>query len=174
MSQAKKEDTRDWSVAWKNPFVIAWFVILTIVLSVNFFMVSMAIVTAPGLVIDDFYEKGKNMDAILAERKQMEDLGWELQIDLPILSEKKSEKVTLKVLDKDGKPFDVDSAVLYFYRPSSKALDGEQVLTKSSGVGEYSTDFSLPLKGKWDIIMEIHKGDLRYNVGRSIMVRDPE
>jgi len=174
MSQTKKEDTRDWSVAWKNPFVIAWFVILTIVLSVNFFMVSMAIVTAPGLVIDDFYEKGKNMDAILAERKKMESLGWELQINLPILSENRSENVTLKVLGKEGKPFDVDSAVLYYYRPSSKAMDGEQPFTKHEQTGEYSTDFSLPLKGKWDIIVEIHKGELRYNVGRSIMVRDPE
>jgi len=173
MSQAKK-DTRDWSVAWKNPFVIAWFTILTIVLTVNFFMVSMAIVTNPGLVIDDFYEKGKNMDAILAERKKMEELGWQLKIDLPVLSEGKTDKVTLKVVDKEGRPFDVDTAVLYYYRPSSKDLDGEQPLVATGKTGEYETDFALAVKGKWDVIMEIHKDELRYNVGRSIMVQDPE
>ena len=173
MSQAKK-DTRDWSVAWKNPFVVAWFTILLIVLSVNFFMVSMAIVTNPGLVIDDFYEKGKNMDAILAERKQMEELGWELKIDLPVLSEGKAEKVSLQVLDKEGRAFDVDSAILYYYRPSSKALDGEQVLVNNGVTGYYETEFALNVKGKWDIIVEINKGDLRYNVGRSIMVKDPK
>lgn len=173
MTQATKE-ARDWSVAWKNPFVIAWFVILSVVLTVNFFMVSMAIVTNPGLVIDDFYEKGKNMDAILAERKQMEALGWELKIDLPVLSEGKTDKVTLQIVDKEGKAFDADTAVLYYYRPSSKQLDGEQVLTSTGKTGLYTAEFSLPVKGKWDIIMEIHKGELRYNVGRSIMVRDPE
>lgn len=173
MTQTTKT-TRDWSVAWKNPFIIAWFVILTVVLTVNFFMVSMAIVTNPGLVIDDFYEKGKNMDAILAERKQMEALGWELKIDLPVLSEGKVDNVTLQILDKEGRPFDVDTAVLYYYRPSSKALDGEQALLSTGEAGSYATEFSLPLKGKWDIIMEIHKDELRYNVGRSIMVRDPE
>jgi nitrogen fixation protein FixH len=123
-----KQDKRDWSNVWKNPFVLAWLAILTIVLAVNFFMVSMAVVTNPGLVIDDFYEKGKNMDAILAERKRMEQLGWQLEIDFPELAEGKSELITLRVLDKDNQAMDVDSAVLYYYRPSDRNLDGEQVL----------------------------------------------
>lgn len=169
-----KQDTRDWSVAWKNPFVVGWFVILTIVLAVNFFMVSMAIVTNPGLVIEDFYEKGKNMDAVLANRKRMEQLGWQLDVDLPILNEGKAQTVTLTVLDKNDQAFDVDSAVLYYYRPSDKALDGEIALQPTGKPGLYSTEFALPLKGKWDLVMEVHLGDDHFNVGRSIMVQDPE
>lgn len=173
MSQAK-QDTRDWSVAWKNPFVVAWFVILTIVLAVNFFMVSMAIITNPGLVVDDFYEKGKNMEAVLINRKRMEDMGWHLNVDLPLLKEGKDETVKLTVLDKENKPFDVDSAVLYYYRPSDKNMDGEVPLVSTGVTGQYEAKFHLPLKGKWDLLMEVHKGDLHYNIGRSIMVQDPE
>lgn len=169
-----KQDTRDWSVAWKNPFVIAWFVILTIVLAVNFFMVSMAIVTNPGLVVEDFYEKGKNMEAVLINRKRMEELGWQLNVDLPIMSEGKDQTVKLNVLDKENKPFDVDTAVLYYYRPSDKNMDGEVKLASTGNAGEYKATFQLPLKGKWDLMMEVHKGDLHYNIGRSIMVQDPE
>jgi len=168
------KDKRDWSNVWKNPFVLAWLGILTIVLAVNFFMVSMAVVTNPGLVVDDFYEKGKNMDAILAERKRMEKLGWQLQIDLPVLTEGKTEKVTLTVLDKDNQPMQVDSAILYYYRPSDRNLDGEQPLTATGETGVYQTDFVLNTKGKWDVIMEIKQGDNRFNVGRAIMVQDPE
>ncbi|CAN8142426.1 FixH family protein [uncultured Thiomicrorhabdus sp.] len=171
---AEKQDKRDWSNVWKNPFVIAWLVILTIVLAVNFFMVSMAIVTNPGLVVDDFYEQGKNMDKILAEQKRMEELGWQLNIDLPILSEGKSENVTLTVLDKESHAMEVDSAVLYFYRPSDRDLDGEQPLTATDTTGVYQTVFSLPVKGKWDLVMEITKGENVFNIGRSIMVQDPE
>lgn len=178
MSQATqesaKQDNRDWSVVWKNPFVIGWFVILTIVLAVNFFMVSMAIVTNPGLVVDDFYEKGKNMDAVLASRKRMEELGWQLEIDMPLLSEGREQTVTLKVLDKENQLFDVDSAVLYYYRPSDKNLDGEVPLKATQTPGVYQSQITLPLKGKWDLVMEVHKGDLHYNVGRSIMVQDPQ
>jgi len=169
-----KQDTRDWSVAWKNPFVIGWVVILFIVLSVNFFMVSMAIVTNPGLVVDDYYEQGKRMDVILAEQKKMEKIGWQLEVDMPILSEGKSDQVKLSVKDKEGKALEVETAILYFYRPSDRNLDGQVVMNKVDGTGLYEQTFALPLKGKWDLIMEVTKGDIRFNVGRSIMVQDPE
>lgn len=169
-----KQDTRDWSVAWKNPFVIAWVVILFIVLSVNFFMVSMAIVTNPGLVVDDYYDQGKRMDVILAEQKKMEQIGWQLEVDMPILTEGKNDLVKLSVKDKEGNPLEVETAILYFYRPSDRNLDGQLVMNKADGTGMYEQSFALPLKGKWDLIMEVTKGDLRFNIGRSIMVQDPE
>ncbi|WP_130538333.1 FixH family protein [Thiomicrorhabdus indica] len=171
---ADKKDQRDWSNVWKNPFVIAWVTILTIVLAVNFFMVSMAIVTNPGLVIEDFYEKGKNMDKILAERKRMETLGWQLNVDLPLMSEGKPQKVVVSVLDKDGNAMDVETAVLYYYRPSDRDLDGELPLQPAGEKGVYTADFTLTPKGKWDLIMEVTQGENRYSIGRSIMVQDPE
>lgn len=173
MSEIKK-DQRDWSVAWKNPFVISWFVILTIVVSVNFFMVSLAIVTNPGLVIDDFYEKGKNMDKVLAERKRMEQLGWQLKVDMPVLSEGKADTIKLTVVDKENRPLNVDTAILYYYRPSDRKLDGEQALETTGNVGQYQAELVLNTKGKWDIIMEVTQGDLMFNMGRSIMVQDPQ
>lgn len=173
MSEVKK-DARDWSVAWKNPFVISWFVILTVVVSVNFFMVSMAIVTNPGLVVEDFYEKGKNMSESLAHQKRMDEMGWQFQVDMPILKEGKTDIVTLKVLDKEGQALPIDTAVLYYYRPSDKKLDGEQVLSPTGSVGEFSSQFTLNTKGKWDLLIEVKQGDLTNRIGRSIMVQDPE
>lgn len=169
-----KQDNRDWSVVWKNPFVIAWMVILIVVLAVNFFMVSMAIVTNPGLVIDDYYEQGKRMDVILAEQKRMEKIGWQLNVDMPVLSEGKTEKVKLQVLDKENNPLDVETAILYYYRPSDRNLDGKVEMLATGKTGEYEQDFQLPKKGKWDLIMEVTKGDIRINLGRPIMVQDPE
>lgn len=173
MSQ-KKPDTRDWSVAWKNPFVIGWFVLLTIVVSVNFFMVSMAIVTNPGLVIEDFYEKGKNMDQVLANRKRMDEMGWQLDVAMPVLKEGKVEHVTVNVKDKAGEPIAVDTAVLYYYRPSDRKLDGSIPFVATSNAGEFTADVVLNTKGKWDLILEVTQGELVYSIGRSIMVQDPE
>lgn len=173
VNKTLKKDTRDWSVAWKNPFVIAWFVILTVVLSVNFFMVSMAIVTAPGLTIPDFYEKGKNMGAIIAKRNHMEELGWRFDIDLPILTQGKEQLLTVTVLDKNDRAFNVDTAVLYYYRPSNKRYDGNLTLQPTGKTGVYTAMMTLPLKGKYDLVMEITKGDEVFNLGRSIMVQGP-
>lgn len=163
---------KDWSVVWKNPFIIFWFAIMIIVLSVNFFMVSMAIVTAPGLTVPDFYEKGKNMSSILQKRKHMENLGWEMQIDLPILEVGKDQVVTLKMLDKEGRLFNVDTAVLYFYRPSDIKYDGELTLQSTGDAGVYQGIINLPIKGKYDLVMEVTKGEEVYNLGRSIMVQE--
>lgn len=172
--QEPKKDIRDWSVAWKNPFVIFWVLILLTVLMVNFFMVSMAIVTNPGLVIDNFYERGQNHAATLAKRQEMDKMGWQLKVDLPELSEAKAEIIQLQILDKNNQAFDVDSATLYYYRPSNLNLDGSVELIRTESTGHYVTEFSLPLKGKWDFIVEVIKGDKKVSIGQSFMVKDPE
>lgn len=166
------EKTRDWSVAWKNPFVLMWFGILVIVLTVNFFMVSMAIVTAPGLTIPDYYEKGKDMGKIIAQREHMKQLGWQMNIDLPILTQGKDQQVIVTVLDKSGRKMNVDTAVLYYYRPSDKNFDGKLPLKTTGSTGVYQGVINLPLKGKYDIVMEVTKNKEVFNLGRSIMVQD--
>ncbi|AHF02002.1 FixH family protein [Thiomicrospira aerophila AL3] len=168
---AQKIDKRDWSKPWKNPIVLMWFGVLMAVLMTNFFMVGMAISTNPGLVIDNAYERGKNHAAIIARRQEMEQMGWQLRVDMPILTEGRAERVTLNILDRDNVPFDVDSATLYFYRPSDKNLDGELVLQSAGSSGQYMADFELPVKGKWDLIVEVVKGDKHFSIGRSIMVQ---
>jgi len=141
------QDTRDWSVAWKNPLIIMWFVILTVVLAVNFFMVSMAIVTAPGLTNTKYYEAGQNMAEILKKRQHMASLGWSLNIQLPVLVQNKPQKVSILVEDKTGKAFNVNSAILYYYRPSNQADDGQLTLKPTGKTGAYQADLMLPLKG---------------------------
>ncbi|SFR55231.1 FixH family protein [Thiomicrospira sp. ALE5] len=168
---AQKIDKRDWSKPWKNPIVLMWFGVLLAVLMTNFFMVGMAISTAPGLVIDNAYERGQNHAAIMAHRQKMEQMGWQLQVDMPVLTAGKRERVTLNILDRDNQHFDVDSATLYFYRPSDRNLDGEMVFQSSGALGQYQMDFELPVKGKWDLIVEVVKGENHYSIGRSIMVQ---
>lgn len=166
------EKKRDWSIAWKNPFVIGWISILIVVVTVNFFMVSMAIVTAPGLTISDYYEKGKDMGKIIAMREHMKQLGWKLNIDLPILTQGKDQSFDVTVLDKSGKAMNVDTAILYYYRPSDKNYDGQLTLKPGAGTGVYQGKIKLPLKGKYDLVMEVTKGKEVFNLGRSIMVQE--
>lgn len=178
MAEANQENTltpakkRDWSIAWKNPFVIGWISILIVVVTVNFFMVSMAIVTAPGLTISDYYEKGKDMGKIIAMREHMKQLGWKLNVDLPILTQGRDQNFSVTVLDKSGKTMNVDTAILYYYRPSDKNYDGELKLKPSSRMGIYQGKINLPLKGKYDLVMEVTKGKEVFNLGRSIMVQE--
>lgn len=168
----QKQDKRDWSVAFKNPLIIFWFVILLVVLMVNFFMVGMAITTNPGLVIDDFYERGKNQAEIIAKRKASEKLGWDLSVDMAIAKEGVANPIVVQITDRDSQLFDVDSAILYFYRPADRNLDGNVVLENTGKTGVYAADLVLNAKGKWDLLIEVIKGEDKYSIGRSIFVEE--
>lgn len=170
MSEVKK-DTRNWSIAWKNPFIIAWFLILTVVLAVNFFMVSMAIVTAPGLTVEDFYEKGKNINQILAARKHMDNLGWEMKVDLPVMVQNKTQTIKITLLDEKKQAMVLDTAEFYYYRPSNKIYDGQVTLKPTAEIGVYAADLNLPMMGKYDLIIEVFGNSEKFSVGRSIMVQ---
>lgn len=166
-----KKDTRDWSRFWKNPFIIGWFSIMLTVLAVNFFMVSMAIVTSPGLTVPDFYEKGKGMALIMEKRKAMEELGWQMEFDLPELVVGKDHPLTLRVRDENGVVFSVDTAVLYYYRPSDKDYDGQVEFSATDEYGLYTATVNLPLKGQYELVMEILRGEQVFHVGKTIMVK---
>ncbi len=170
----EKKGIVNWNVAWKNPFVIGWFAFLGLVLSVNFFMVSMAIVTAPGLTVEDFYKKGTEISAILEGRRHMEQLGWEVKVDSFSPVKDQVQTIRITVLDENKQAFSVNSAIFYYYRPSDKNYDGELILHPTAEIGVYESEIVFPLKGKYDVIIEIITDTERYKVGRSIMVQDSE
>jgi len=163
---------KDWSNPWKNPIVILWYMLLVVVLLVHIYLVSVAIITFPGLTIKDYYEKGKDMGKIIAQREKMKQMAWQIDINLPLLTQNKPQHYTILVKDKYGQPFNVDSAVLYYYRPSNKAYDGQSVLKPTGQVGEYEGEINLPLKGKYDFVLELKRGEDLFQVGRTMMVQE--
>ncbi len=164
---------KTWNVAWKNPFIIGWVGILILVVTVNFFMVGMAIVTSPGLVMENFYEKGKNLGTVIARRNRMEKIGWQMDLVMPTLISGQNKTLQLNVMDKEGVAFDVDSAVLYFFRPSNKKYDGKVEFKNYNKVGQYRSSINLPLKGYYQIVVEIKKGEDMMQLGKKIMVKEP-
>jgi len=170
---AKITKPKDWSVAWKNPFVLGWVGILIIVVTVNFFMVSMAIVTSTGLTVPDFYEKGKNMAAIVAKRGEMMEMGWQVDLVMPELVQNTNAPLVMNLKNKQGDAFDVDSAVLYYYRITKKD-DGEIVFSPTGKLGEYTAQISLPLKGKYEMVLELLKEDKKYLVSQILSVQGKE
>lgn len=169
----EQKETKDWSVAWKNPFVIGWILILVLVITVNFFMVSMAIVTSTGLTVPDFYEKGKNMAAIVAKREKMYEMGWQVDLSMPVLIEGKTHSLELFIKDKNDQPFDVDKATLFYYRITKKD-DGNVEFSSSNEVGAYHSKINLPLKGKYELVLELLKGEEKFLVSRIIFVEEKE
>lgn len=162
-----------WDKPHKNPLVIFWFVILAVVLAVNFFMISTAIMTNPGLVSENYYDKGKNYDQVLADRAHMQSLGWKTQLNIPSIYTEKMFSVAIAPIDAQGRLLTLENATLYFYRPLEKRQDLVYPMTK---VGDqWQTQAKLPLKGNWDVLVEYFAEGERYiETAKVLVVNQPQ
>jgi nitrogen fixation protein FixH len=164
--------TKNWSKPWRNPFVIFWFVILITVLAVNFFMVSMAIVTAPGLVNDNPYKHGANYEKTLEARKAQALLAWQLSMTWPEVKVDTPTTLTLTIKDKDGVPIVADRVDLYAYRPADIKDDFMLKFVPTEQAGLYTAQLSVPKHGRWDWIIEVHRGADKSSIAGELFVVD--
>lgn len=175
MSQATptEKTVKTWHQPWKNPFVLFWLAILITVLAVNFFMVSMAIVTNPGLVNSSPYKKGADYEKILEQRKAEALLGWHVDAQWPNLSQGAEATLTVHATDKAGHAITADHAVLYAYRPADLHDDFVVQLKPLGADGVYQAPVTFAKKGKWVWVVEVQQGQDKSSASGELMVADP-
>ncbi|MGE0082140.1 MAG: FixH family protein [Thiohalomonadaceae bacterium] len=157
--------------ALRNPWVLGWLALVAVVLGVNIFMISMAFVTNPGLVSKDYYEKGRSYERTVQQRIATRTaLGWELALETPerIVMQRPA-AFRLHVADKVGLPLAKADVTVHAYRPSDANADFATPLAEASA-GQYVGDLQFPLKGKWDLIVEVKQGEHSYQIARNVFV----
>lgn len=160
--------------AWRNPWVIGLVSLIAIVLAVNIFMISLAFITSPGLVVEDYYEQGRNYEQDINEKlAAWNALGWTVQSDFPPkpkMLQKENYRVTL--VDKNGQPLTEAQVRLKAYRPSDADADFSQIMTEIYP-GIYETQVSFQLKGAWELNVYIDHGEDSYQTSSPVFVSAP-
>jgi nitrogen fixation protein FixH len=158
--------------AWKSPWVIGWIALVVTVLGANITMVYLAIATNPGLVTEDFYDRGQNYEQTLVS-KLARDPGWHLQADVPSdLLVDEPAVIRFFITDKAGQPVVPDGVQFFAYRPSDATRDFQAPMTEE-GRGRYRVDVVFPLLGVWDTLVAVQNGEDEYNLGKRISVGRP-
>lgn len=158
--------------AWRSPWVMGWIGLVVAVLAVNATMVYFAITTNPGLVVDNYYDRGQDYERTMLT-KLSRDPGWEMKADIPAdIRAGEKAVVRLFLVDRAGQPVTPDSVELYAYRPSDKARDFSQPMV-AEGRGRYAADVSFPLIGVWDTLVAVREEGEEYTVGQRIHVQRP-
>jgi nitrogen fixation protein FixH len=158
--------------AWKSPWVIFWIALVIAVLGVNGVMVYLAIATNPGLVVQDYYERGQHYERTLLSKKA-HDPGWVLRTDLPKdIRAGKPTDIRLQLVDNAGRPVTPDRVRLFVYRPADAARDFSVPMTEV-GLGRYAAEVSFPLVGVWDTLAAARNGEDEYQVGQRVEVGRP-
>lgn len=173
-AQQASKPVKTWHKPWKNPFVLIWIGILVIVVTVNFFMVSMAIVTNPGTVNKTPYKKGSDFEAILEARKAEALLGWQLSAEWGNLVEGQQATFTITAKDKEGQAIAVEHAEFYAYRPADLKDDFVVRLQPTAEKGVYRGEMTFSKKGKWVWVAEVVQGTDKSSTSAEIMVAEVE
>jgi nitrogen fixation protein FixH len=135
-------------------------------------MVYLAVVTNPGLVVEDFYERGQNYERTILS-KGTRNPGWTLSADIPLdIVAGVPSPIRFFLVDKTGQPVTPESVELFIYRPSDASRDFSVVMAPD-GPGRYLAEVSFPLVGVWDTLVAATHGDDELHVGQRVNVRRP-
>lgn len=108
-----------------------------------------------GTVTAKPYEEGLAWDEA---RKDKAELGWSVKLNTGIFKMGEND-FQFSLLDKQGAPLDLSSAVsLTLSRPSTDAYD-RKVDVQKLGAGFYRASVNFPLYGQWDIKIYLIKND---------------
>ncbi len=155
--------------AWRSPWVIGWVVMVVIFFTMNAIMIYLAQTNNPGLVVEDFYERGQDYEKNMLKR-QARNPGWQMKVEFPKKIEP-NEPFTCRysVTDKEGVPIDPSEVTFYAYRPSDAKQDF-QLPMKRVGPGLYEAEVSFALKGVWDTLVSVKQGEDEYNTPQRVSV----
>jgi len=171
ISMNKNQFSQENPKALKNPWVIGWLALVGVVLAVNIGFISLAFITNPGLVDQDYYENAEDYEENLVKyRTARAALGWTYQAAFPnnpVINTKNLYRLSL--VNKAGLPLTAASVKLIAYRPSDASADFEVSLSEI-GAGIYEGYVTYPLKGIWDITAAIVRGEDNYNFTRRASV----
>jgi nitrogen fixation protein FixH len=158
--------------AWRSPWVIGWLALVVSFLAVNGVMIYFAVTTNPGLVVEDYYERGQYYERHLAS-KLAKDPGWSLRAEVPEgIQAGVTRVLKFVVADKTGRPVTLDGATFYAYRPSDAGLDFSLPM-EQEGPGRYAVQVSFPLMGVWDALFVARLSEDEHSLGQRLDIARP-
>ena len=171
MSDSQPFFSQSSNKALRNPWVIGWLSILLLVIMVNAAFIITAFMTNPGLVDENYYEKGQDHERTVQTKiANRARLGWQIELKTSDkIAVSKTTTIHVDLKNRDGDLISADRVMLNAYRPSDVNADFRQNM-ENLAPGRFVTTIKFPLKGIWDITATVRSREdvldttLRINV----------
>lgn len=153
----------------KNPWLRGILAIVAVTVTVNAVYIVYSFRSPPNLVVDNYYEQGK--EYFHAERERGQTANWRLAL-LPPEAPKAGVDQTyrLYVMDQTGTPVTDANVTLMAYRPSDAAYDFSSPLAHVD-TGTFAGQARFPLPGNWDLIAQVESGGKQFDVAQRVFVQ---
>lgn len=161
--------SQDSKQAMRNPWVLGWLGLLATVLAVNAVFIVTAFKTSPGLVDNKYYEKGRDVEKNFHKKMEARSrLGWDIRLQAPSqIVVGQNHNYSVNIVDKVGMPVSDAQVKLQAYRPSDASADIIVPMESVTG-GVYQARINLPLKGIWDLKVQVGHGEDELDISRRI------
>ena len=155
----------------RNPWVIGWFGVVAVFLSVNAIFIVLAVVSSPGLVIEDYYEQGRQYEKNAIKRLVAHNqLQWESKLEIPeAITLNTPDTYRFSAVDSRGLPVRDADVKVVAYRPSDADADFTTTL-QPIAPGLYQASLSFPLPGIWDLNIKVQRGGDRLELVQRLSV----
>ena len=156
---------------YKSPLLIGWLLLVLTAMAGTIYMVIQANSGFPGLVVDDFYERGQDYEEnILQKLKNNEQ--WTTEFQFGEIYHNKLISIAFTINDKQGKPALVEKITLFAYRPSNAKKDFSVPMTLSDDKKTYQANMTFASKGKWDLLASVIIDGTEVNYAKTVFVKD--
>ncbi len=161
---------------YKSPLLLGWLFLVLAAMAGTIFMVIQANSGFPGLVVDDFYERGQDYEENI-QKKLDNNKKWNTIFDIDEIFLNQSTTIKILFTDSSGAPATPDEVTLFAYRPanSTKDFNVPMALIVKEGMakkGAYQATITFEAKGKWDLLASMKINGVEVNYAQSIFVKD--
>lgn len=156
---------------YKSPWVIGWLLLVLTVLAVNGYMIFQSMNDFPGLVVDDFYERGQDYEENILTKLE-NNRKWSTEFQLPGIQVKKPADIAFTISDSAGNPAAVEKITLFAYRPANAKQDFSSPMSLSEDKKFYRATLTFASKGKWDLLASVVIDGTEVNYAKRIFVKE--
>ncbi len=166
----EKENTKkkNW---YKSPWVIGWLLLVATVLGVNMYMIMQSMNDFPGLVVDDFYERGQDYEENIHKKLDNNNL-WKTSFDYQQIHPNQPADIRFVITDQHGNTANIEKITMYLYRPANAKKDFSMPMKATEKNNTWHTSVTFDSKGKWDMLVSVIIDGKEANYGESIFVND--
>lgn len=156
---------------FKNPWFLGMLALIGTALAGTIWMAMIAGATSPGLVSENYYEKGKNYFH-QAPGEVQGGPQWRLKLLAPEVTRVgQPQTYRLYAINEQGKPVREGTATLYAYRPSDAKADFT-IPMQLDDAGTFSAAATFPLPGTWDLIAQVDSEGKQVDIAQRLFIQE--
>lgn len=150
----------------KIPYI--FFTFFFVIIAINVGYIYIAKKTWRGVTTDEAYQKGLDYNATIEQAEKQKELGWQTEIKATNIGRN---KLALSLILLDAKFTPIKDAVINitFRNPVQEGYDFVQKADNSKGTYKFEVQF--PMKGQWDAIILIYRGNDKLYLARRYIIQ---